>query len=72
MKKQTNQLKIVKKIPDIPDYCLWVLACEYYINESRDDDDDEEEEKNKQEAFEAFNKAQEEFINTKYENIKVV
>ena len=72
--------------PDIPDYCLWVLACDYYINESRDDDE-EEEEKNKQErlhsqahareqlkneAFEAFNKAQEEFKKTKYENIKVV
>ena len=28
--------------PDIPDYCLWVLACDYYNNESRDDDDDEE------------------------------
>ena len=20
--------------PDIPDYCLWVLACDYYINDS--------------------------------------
>ena len=27
--------------PDIPDYCLWVLACDYYINESRDDDKDD-------------------------------
>ena len=55
---------------------MWVLACDYYINESRDDDDEDEEEKNKQEqlkkdAFEAFNKAQEEFKKTKYENIKV-
>ena len=92
--------------PDIPDYCLWVLACDYYINESRDDDEDEDEDilaqegsparrentrardtKEKQErlhsrahareqlkkdALEAFNKAQEEFKKTKYENIKVV
>ena len=63
--------------PDIPDYCLWVLACDYYINESRDDDDDDDDEKNKQEqlkkdAFEALNKAQEELKKTKYENIKVV
>ena len=29
-----------KLYPDIPYYCLWVLACDYYINESRDDDDD--------------------------------
>ena len=60
---------------DIPDYCLWVLACDYYINESRDDDDDEErgkQEKLKKDALEAFNKAQEEFTKTKYENIKVV
>ena len=59
--------------PDIPDYCLWVLACDYYINESRDDDEDEEtKEKLKKDALEAFNKAQEEFKKTKYENIKVV
>ena len=62
--------------PDVPDYCLWVLACDYYINESRDDDDDEETkeklEKLKKDALEAFNKAQEEFKKTKYENIKVV
>ena len=31
--------------PDIPDYCLWVLACDYYINESRDDNEDDEEKK---------------------------
>ena len=57
---------------------MWVLACDYYINESRDDDDDDDDdEENKQEqlktdALEAFNKAQEELKKTKYENIKVV
>ena len=29
--------------PDIPDYCLWVLACDYYINEEKDEDEDEDE-----------------------------
>ena len=24
--------------PDVPDYCLWVLACGYYINESKAED----------------------------------
>ena len=65
MKKQINQLKTVKN-PDIPDYCLWVLACDYHINESRDDDEDEEtkekQEQLKKDVFEAFNKAQEERI----------
>ena len=46
--------------PDIPDYCLWVLACDDYINESRDEDEDEEiKEKLKKDALEAFKKAQE-------------
>ena len=53
--------------PDIPDYCLWVHACENYIIESRDDDDEEEtkekQEKLKKDALEAFNKAQEELKN---------
>ena len=52
---------------------MWVLACDYYINELRDDDEDEEiKEKLKKDALEAFNKAQEEFKKTKYENIKIV
>ena len=61
--------------PDIPDYCLWVLACDYYFNESRVDDDEDEETKEKQEkkkekdALEAFNKAQEEF---KKPNMKIL
>ena len=63
--------------PDIPDYSLWVLACDYYIHELQDEDEDDEETKEKQKqffkkAFVAFNKAQEEFKKTKYENIKVV
>ena len=27
--------------PDIPDYCLWVLACDYYINGEKDEDEDD-------------------------------
>ena len=30
-----------KLYPDIPDYCLWVLACDYYINEEKDEDEDD-------------------------------
>ena len=62
--------------PDIPDYCLWVLACDYYINEENDEDEDEEakteREQIKKEALESFLKAKDEFKTTKYENIKVV
>jgi hypothetical protein len=63
--------------PDIPDYCLWVLACDYYINEEKDEDEEDEEYKGKREqikkeALESFLKAKEEFETTKYENIKVV
>ena len=63
--------------PDVPDYCLWVLACGYYINESKaeDDDDDEEIKKReelKKEALESYEKAKEELKTTKYENITVV
>ena len=62
--------------PDLPDYVLWVLACDYYINEERDGDNDEEEiqkrEEKKKEALESFLKAKDEFKTTKCENIKVV
>ena len=26
-----------KLYPDIPDYCLWVLACDYYLKEGKED-----------------------------------
>jgi hypothetical protein len=62
--------------PDIPDYCLWVLACDYYINEEKNEDEDVDEKKKreeiKKEALENFLNAKEEFKTTKYENIKVV
>ena len=61
--------------PDLPDYVLWVLACDYYIHEEKDDEDDDNEAKREQlkkEALESFEKAREEFKKTKYENIKVV
>ena len=62
--------------PDMPDYVLWVLACDYYINEEKDDEDDEEEikkrEERKKEALEAYEKDKEEFKFTKYENIQVI
>ena len=29
-----------KLYPDMPDYVLWVLACDYYINEENEDEDD--------------------------------
>ena len=31
-----------KLYPDMPDYVLWVLACDYYIHEEKDEDEDEE------------------------------
>ena len=31
-----------KLYPDMPDYVLWVLACDYYIHEENDDDEDED------------------------------
>ena len=65
-----------KLYPDMPDYVLWVLACDYYINEENDEDEDEEAKNErsqiKKEALESFLKAKEEFATTKYENIKVV
>ena len=30
-----------KLYPDMPDYVLWVLACDYYINEENEDEDDD-------------------------------
>ena len=64
-----------KLYPDMPDYVLWVLACDYYINEDEDEEDEELKEKREQikkEALESFLKAKEEIKITEYENIKVV
>ena len=63
--------------PDMPDYVLWVLACDYYIHEAKNEDDEDESTKEereliKKEALEAFLKARDEIKTTKYENIKVV
>jgi len=60
--------------PDMPDYVLWVLACDYYINEENEDEDEElktKREQLKKEALESFHKAKEEFKTTKYENIQI-
>ncbi len=43
--------------PDIPDYCFWVLACDYCINEEKNEEDEDEKEKREQikkEALENF------------------
>ena len=64
-----------KLYTDMPDYVLWVLACDYYINEDEDEEDEESKEKREQikkEALESFLKAKEEIKITEYENIKVV
>ena len=61
-----------KLYPDIPDYCLWVLACDYYLKEGKEEDDDEETINRKKEALEAYEKAKKELETTKYETIKVV
>jgi len=61
-----------KLYPDIPDYCLWVLACDYYLKEGKEEEDDDVEENIKKEALEAYEKAKKELENTKYETIKVV
>ena len=63
--------------PDIPDYCLWVLACDYYINEEKDEDEEDEElkgkrEQIKKEALENFLNAKKEFETVKYETIKFI
>ena len=34
-----------KLYPDMPDYVLWVLACDYYIHEENDEDEENEEER---------------------------
>ena len=60
-----------KLYPDMPDYCLWVLACDYYINESNDEEDEEQQikrEQIKKEALESYERAKEELKTTKYEN----
>ena len=59
-----------KLYPDIPNYCLWVLACDYYLKEGKEEDDDDED--RKKEALEAYEKAKKELETTKYETIKVV
>ena len=66
-----------KLYPDMPDYVLWVLACDYYIHDAKNEDDEDENTKEereliKKEALEAFLKARDEIKTTKYENIKVV
>ena len=44
-----------KLYPDIPDYCLWVLACDYYLKEGKEEEDNDEETINrKKEALEAY------------------
>ena len=60
-----------KLYPDIPDYCLWVLACDYYINEEKDEDEDEKEKREqiKKEALENFLNAKKEFETTKSDTI---
>ena len=63
--------------PDMPDYVLWVLACDYYIHDAKNEDSEDENTKEereliKKEALEAFLKARDEIKTTKYENIKVV
>ena len=62
-----------KLYPDVPDYCLWVLACDYYIKEVKDfDSDDEEYEKIKNKGKEIFEKSKEELKSTLYENLKII
>ena len=51
---------------------LWVLACDYYIDEEKDEEAKKEREQIEKEALDSFLKAKEEFATTKYENIKVV
>ena len=66
-----------KLYPDIPDYCLWVLACDYYLKEGKEEDDEDEDEKKKRgeikkEALENFLNAKKEFETTKYDTINVI
>ena len=59
-----------KLYPDIPDYCLWILACDYYLKEGKEEDDDDED--IEKEALEAYEKAKKELETTNYETLKVV
>ena len=63
-----------KLYPDIPDYCLWVLACDYFLKEEKKEDDEDNEEaiNRKKEALEAYEKAKKELETTNYETLKVV
>ena len=61
-----------KLYPDVPDYCLWVLACDYYLKEGKEEEEEEETINRKKEALEAYEKAKKELENTKYETMKVV
>ena len=60
-----------KLYPDIPDYCLWVLACDYYLKEGKEEEDDDDKDI-KKEALEAYEKAKKELETTNYETLKVV
>ena len=42
--------------PDIPDYCLRVLACDYCINEEKNEEDEDEKEKREQIKKRSFRK----------------
>jgi len=63
-----------KLYPDIPDYCLWVLACDYYLKEGKEEEEDDDDEtiNIKKEALEAYEKAKKELETTNYETIKIV
>jgi len=64
-----------KLYPDINDYVLWILACDYYLKEGKEEEDDDDEEKTiniKKEALEAYEKAKKELETTNYETLKVV
>ena len=64
-----------KLFPDIPDYCLWILACDYYLKEGKEEEEDDDDQKTiniKKEALEAYEKAKKELETTNYETLKVV
>ena len=65
--------ELQKLHPDIPDYILWVMATDYYINEEKNEDEEDEEKTQelKKQALEAYERAKEEFKTTKYESIKI-
>ena len=35
--------------PDMPDYVLWVLACDYYIHEAKNEEDEDDNTKEQRE-----------------------